>query len=128
MTKYYFIRDGKKQGPFSKEELSRQLISTKTLIWFHPLDNWTRLSDITELSGLIQSKESRSVKSRLDFFSVMVGISISIVIFLLWNTIERNALEFTPVTTAIPPADLHRDIAASAFDSDVDFDIVMRRL
>ena len=128
MTQYYFIKDGNKKGPFSKEELSRQAISPETLVWFHPLDNWTRLSDITDLSGLIQSKESRSVKSRLDFFSVMVGISISLVIFLLWNTIERTAFdERTPVTTTIPPADLHRDIAASAFDSDVDFDMYVEK-
>ena len=128
MTQYYFIKDGNKKGPFSKEELSRQAISPETLVWFHPLDNWTRLSDITDLSGLIQSKESRSVKSRLDFFSVMVGIGISIVIFLLWNTIERTGFgERTPATTAALPAELQRDIAAIAIDSDVDFDMYVEK-
>tara|TARA_B110000967_G_scaffold208495_1_gene260931 strand:- start:336 stop:857 length:522 start_codon:yes stop_codon:yes gene_type:complete len=112
------------EGPFLKEDSSRQAILPKTLIWFHPLDNWTRLSDITELSGLIQSKKSRSVKSRLDSFSVVVDIVISIVIFALWNTRERKASdERTPVTTAMLPADLQRDIAVIAFDSDVDFDM-----
>ena len=128
MTQYYFIKDGKKQGPFSKEELSHQAISPETLIWFHPLDNWTRLSDITELGGLIQSKESRGVKSRLDFFSVIVGIVISIVISALWNSIDRKAVDArTPVTTTILAADLQRDIAAIAFDSDVDFDMYVEK-
>jgi len=126
--KYYFADNGNKKGPFSKGELSLKPISSETLIWFHPLDNWTRLSEIPELSSLIQPTVKKNVKSRLDPLSIFIGIGISVAAFALWNAIEFTSVDETlAITSPMAIADLRRDIAAIAFESDVDFDMYVEK-
>lgn len=55
MNKYYFT-DGKKEfGPFSKDELRNSDISRKTKVWCYGMDDWTKLSDVPELSDVVNS-------------------------------------------------------------------------
>ena len=61
MSDYYFIQDGIQKGPFSKGELSRQPISFETLIWFHPLDDWTCLSDLSDIDRTDKNKKRKTV-------------------------------------------------------------------
>lgn len=49
--KYFYIEEGKQNGPFLKEELTGK-ISPETLIWYEGLDNWKKASEIHELLNL----------------------------------------------------------------------------
>jgi hypothetical protein len=52
----YFYNDGKEKfGPFTLDELKEQNLSRDTKVWFYGLNNWEPLSDIEELSSLINS-------------------------------------------------------------------------
>lgn len=52
----YFYTDGKEKfGPYSKEELINQPISRTTKVWCHGMDNWTELSQVSELSNVCYS-------------------------------------------------------------------------
>ena len=54
--KQFFYTDGKETfGPFSEIELKRENLSRDTKVWFYGLDDWTSLSEIAELSAVINS-------------------------------------------------------------------------
>jgi len=127
MTKYYFIKNGKKQGPFSKEELSRQLISTKTLIWFHPLDDWTRLSDIPELSDIDLMAVNKKDKKSINVWALMIGMSILISIVQFWPSSGNKGPYSKPDANSAASPDAYRQISSSAIDSDIDFDMYVEK-
>lgn len=52
MKKYYFIIKGKKEGPFSLDEITKLDINKNTLIWCNGLNDWTEFQYVTELSDL----------------------------------------------------------------------------
>ena len=126
MTKYYCIQKGKRQGPFSKEELSRQLISAKTLIWFHPLDDWTRLSDIPELSDVGLMAVDKKEKKSINVWALMIGMSILIsIVQFLPTLVDKD-------TSASSKPEYYytynyNQISTSAIDSDVDFDMYVEK-
>ena len=127
MTKYYFIKNGKKQGPFSKEELSRQLISAKTLIWFHPLDDWTRLSDIPELSDIDLMAVNKKDKKSINVWALMIGMSILISIFQFWPSSGNKGPYSKPDANSAASPDAYRQISSSAIDSDIDFEMYVEK-
>ena len=125
MTQYYFIHDGKKQGPFSKEILSRKRLSAQTLVWFHTLENWTPLSDIPELSEIGYADPVEGKKPL--FQTVMVCIAIVIVVFQFWPRLGGNDFFPAPSGSNDSSRDLYKKISSSAFDSDVDFDMYLEK-
>lgn len=54
MKKYFYVHEGKSNGPFSKEELVKN-INPETLIWFEGLTKWVKASEIPELLSIAQS-------------------------------------------------------------------------
>jgi hypothetical protein len=127
MTQYYFIKDGNKQGPFSKEELSRQPISSKTLIWFHPLDDWTRLSDLPELSNIDRMTANEKKEKPFNVLTAMIGLFILISIVQFWPSSGSNDSDSKDVANSLSSSDLYRQVSSSSFDSDVDFDIYVEK-
>lgn len=53
MTQYYIVADGRKEGPFSIEDLASRNITADTLVWRAGLDNWLKASELPELSAII---------------------------------------------------------------------------
>ena len=49
MKKYFYIRNGQKQGPFSLEEMRTQCITPETMVWFAGLEEWTAARNVAEL-------------------------------------------------------------------------------
>ena len=66
MKKYYIIKNDKKFGPYSIDELEKNIINSDTLVWFNGLDDWTKAGEITELKSLI-SIEPPPMPSRSKF-------------------------------------------------------------
>lgn len=55
MNKYFYTDGKEKYGPYSKEELRNQPISRTTKVWCYGMDKWTELSDVPELSIVLNS-------------------------------------------------------------------------
>ena len=127
MTKYYFIKNDKKQGPFSKEELSRQPISAKTLVWFYPLDDWTLLSDIPELSDIdrMAANEKKEKKS-INVWALMIGMSILISIVQFLPTLVEKDASVSSKPEYYYTYEYHQ-ISTNVIDSDVDFDMYVEK-
>lgn len=126
MTKYYFIKNGKKQGPFSKEELSRQPISAKTLVWFHPLDDWTLLSDLPELCDIDRMAANKKKEKPINIWAVMIGLSILISIVQFWPSSGNKDASASSKPEYYYTYEYHQ-ISTSAIDSDVDFDMYVEK-
>lgn len=54
MKKYYLIINGKKEGPFSENELLSLDINKSTLIWYNGLNDWQEIQYVSELNEHIQ--------------------------------------------------------------------------
>lgn len=50
---YYIILNGSQLGPYSKEELSLQGITSETLVWHEGLPEWVKANTVPELSDLL---------------------------------------------------------------------------
>lgn len=55
MTKYFFLKAGKKIGPLTKEELSKEDLTRNTKIWYYGIKDWTEIKKITELDDITNS-------------------------------------------------------------------------
>lgn len=53
MKEFYIVIDGKKEGPFSFDDLQKQDIHKNTLVWHYGLEDWTEAQNINELSELL---------------------------------------------------------------------------
>lgn len=129
MKKYYFIHGGMKCGPFTKEELRNERISHNTLVWFHPLKDWLKASDVEELSDVY--KENISVKKKNKFL-IFAGMSLLLLFVYLTSAkfllIEETGDSSTKnVVKKNPSPDLYNQISSSSFDSDVDFNIYVEK-
>jgi len=52
----YFFHDGNEQyGPFTLEELKEKSIKRETRVWKSGLRDWTRASELPELSSLFEN-------------------------------------------------------------------------
>ena len=52
MKEYYFSNGDEKFGPFSLDQLKRQNVSRDSLVWCEGMADWTRASEIKELSSM----------------------------------------------------------------------------
>lgn len=135
MRKYFYADDKEKFGPFSEEELKRENLSRDTKIWFYGLDDWTLLSNIEELSSVLNSippdlpasgslpKEIKttvsvvhppqptSSKKKVVYWAIGVVVVLfvcSMIYIKLPNTNDD---------------DLHEAISANSFETDFDFQV-----
>lgn len=46
--KYYIIKDRKKVGPLTAEQINEEQLFEDSLIWFEGLDNWKKCSEVKE--------------------------------------------------------------------------------
>ena len=53
MKKYFYIRNGQKQGPFTLEQMRLQNITPETMVWYPGLEEWTAARHIVELSPVL---------------------------------------------------------------------------
>jgi hypothetical protein len=52
----YYLHDGHIQtGPFSVEELKKQLVKPSTLVWYEGIGEWTKAGELEELKGLFKA-------------------------------------------------------------------------
>lgn len=56
MKKYFYIRNGQKQGPFSLEEMRTQCITPETMVWFAGLEEWTAARNLEELKPFLAAE------------------------------------------------------------------------
>lgn len=54
MKKYYYIENEIQKGPFTIEELSKENIHLKTLLWTEGMENWEEAKKIIELKEIIK--------------------------------------------------------------------------
>jgi hypothetical protein len=52
MKKYFTHDETNQKGPFTAEELKSQGITTRTMIWYDGLEEWTEAGNITELKDV----------------------------------------------------------------------------
>ena len=55
MNKYFYTDGKEKYGPYSKEELRNKPISGTTKVWCYGMDKWLELSQVPELSNVLNS-------------------------------------------------------------------------
>ena len=51
--KYFSVKDGTRQGPYTVEELAMQRLSPDTLVWTRGMPDWAEAQTVPELSGAI---------------------------------------------------------------------------
>lgn len=51
--KYFIVKDGTRQGPYTVEELAMQRLSPDTLVWTRGMPDWAEAQTVPELSGAI---------------------------------------------------------------------------
>ena len=56
MKKYFYSNDNQKNGPYSFEELQNENIKKETLIWYEGMDDWTKASDLDEMTPILELK------------------------------------------------------------------------
>ena len=56
MKKYFYLKNEKKIGPLSLEELSDADVNKDTLVWFQGLEDWTPMHQVKELKSILNSK------------------------------------------------------------------------
>ena len=116
MRQYYYIQNNERYGPFSYEEMCTKQFESNVKIWYKGLPNWTDISNVPELSHLIQSKKSifldiRCCKKRENKRIIYLA---GIIIILIWGGILGGRW--------IKDKIQYRHIVRSAYvDPDVDF-------
>jgi hypothetical protein len=55
MKYFFYIKNGEKIGPFTKQALQAENIERNTLVWFPKLKDWTELSRVEELGDLVKA-------------------------------------------------------------------------
>lgn len=120
MEEYYIYVDGKQEGPFTLEQLTKFSISTKTLIWFEGQSDWKPINEIDELKVLLKSvpppiREAFQVSQQIpneqenelsveDSYKTILGLSknnfyaisgiiILVIIVLVFNSYQKNSQE-----------------------------------
>lgn len=147
MKKYFYTDGISKFGPFSKDELKKQNISLTTKIWYYGLDEWTELSNVSELvdilclippelnsSDLIQKTQSdsdrkiiRTIKTKKDIhiknYSLLSKVKWLILIFMIILVpiiVYFNSNKQTD-------ADIYNEIVANSYDSNREFDMYIEK-
>lgn len=145
--KKYFYNDGKEKfGPFTLDELKEQNLSRDTKVWFYGLNNWKPLSDIEELSSLINSippllKKSESEMVNTDNSNYKKN-DLHEKVDDTKKTKRKNGLKtFSVIFTVLAVIifigyisiknqsdnKLYASIASSSYESDVDFNFYVEK-
>lgn len=148
----YFYTDGKeKYGPYSKEELRNQPISRTTKVWCYGMDKWTELSQVPELSNILNSippelnatpsieKKSSTVKPKnetepiqkvepktqpskeIKESSTFSKWVISIIVVIIISLFGYAVIQNQSEVNQ------YNEIAANSYDSDEDFDMYVQK-
>lgn len=147
MSKYFYTDGKEKYGPYSVEELSSQPISRTTKVWRYGMDKWTELSQVPELSNVLNSippdlSSKRSVKEKPNKSETepvqnsetktqpppkiekssslskwLIGIIAVILVSLFAYKLIQNQTEVNQ----------YDEIAANSYDSDEDFDMYVQK-
>jgi flagellar basal body-associated protein FliL len=145
MSKYFYQQDKTQFGPFSKDELNKQPLERRTLVWRYGLEQWTPISELPELDDIVQrippeleqvsissSKEpsklensSRKVKTDytipilvLVIVAFVALIIITAVVARSRNNDDENDSEEAERKNFI---EKYEEVVANSFGSDVDF-------
>jgi len=149
MSKYFYTDGREKYGPFSKEELSNQNISHTTKVWCYGMDKWTELSQIPELSHVLNSippelnskpsKEEVSITPKPEIEPIedketKTQLSkekkksssfskwlIAIIVVILISLFTYSVIQNQT------DVNQYNEIAANSYDSDEDFDIYVQK-
>ena len=54
MKKYFYSNENQKNGPYSFEELKDENIKNETLIWYEGLEDWTKASNLNEMTPILE--------------------------------------------------------------------------
>jgi len=137
MDKYFYSDGIEKFGPYSKEELRSQNISRTTKVWCFGMDKWMELSEVPELSNIVNSippelqkrnyateashktettpvKESNNYSSFTKYLTLVIVV---IIISIFTYTALRNQSEVTQ----------YNEIVSNSYDSDEDFDMYVQK-
>lgn len=76
--KYYIVRNGKQEGPYSIQELKQIVLYPNTLIWYNSFQEWKTLKDIPELKDLITNEVPPPVPQEVQNVSVETNNAIQI--------------------------------------------------
>tara|TARA_B110000037_G_scaffold216182_1_gene274774 strand:- start:695 stop:1468 length:774 start_codon:yes stop_codon:yes gene_type:complete len=137
MDKYFYSDGIEKFGPYSKEELRSQNISRTTKVWCFGMDKWMELSEVPELSNIVNSippelqirnyateashktettpvKESNNYSSFTKYLTLVIVV---IIISIFTYTVFRNQSEVTQ----------YNEIVSNSYDSDEDFDMYVQK-
>lgn len=141
----YFYTDGKdKFGPFSKDELKHQQIKRSTKVWYFGLENWTEISELSDLNDVVSSippeinflkvpvenvkqdsKEKPTEKTnqknpnpkKSNAMKWILGfVSLIVISYIIFKS-TRNQTD----------ANLHQEIAACSYNGDADFNIYVKK-
>ena len=136
--KKYFYSDGlDKYGPFLKEELKGENLSSKTKVWCLGMDNWVELINVPQLSDVLdsltqdeipQDSEDQQItesiqpiyrkndlnkveKNKFDFFNVRYALIVLVlaIAFFSYSAIKRHS-----------NAKMYNEIVLNSFDGDFD--------
>lgn len=70
MKKYFILKDEKRIGPLSFDDLKAKHIDSSTLIWFDGEPQWKKAGQIKELRELF--KQSQKSSSIIKFFKHLI--------------------------------------------------------
>lgn len=143
MSKYFYLDGIKKTGPFSTHELRNQPISRSTKIWCYGMDNWTKLSEIPELTDVTTSfppdlnsnniiaegNEGNPAISQLKYNrlsrikapsnkgKLLLGVIVVIFIsFFVYSSIRNQS-----------DVNLYNEIVANSYESDENFEVYIEK-
>lgn len=97
-TEYYYITDGKSQGPYNKEALKVLGVDGETLVWRAGLPDWVKASDLDELKYLFADNSAFGTYAEMPsdpYFAMIGGERVGP--FSIEGLIERGLKRDTPV-------------------------------
>jgi hypothetical protein len=151
MSKYFYTDGKEKYGPYSKEELRNQPISRTTKVWCYGMDKWTELSQVAELSNVLNSippelnttpsieKESSTVEPKTETepiqkvepkthpskeikkSSTFSKWVIAIIVVIIISLFGYAVIQNQSEVNQ------YNEIAANSYDSDEDFDMYVQK-
>ena len=147
MSKYFYTDGKEKYGPYSIEELNSQPIYRTTKVWCYGMDKWTELSQVPELSNVLNSippelsskrpKEENpnkpktesiqnsettiqppiEIKKSSSLSKWLIGIIAIILVSLFAYKLIQNQLDVNQ----------YDEIVANSYDSEEDFDMYVQK-
>jgi hypothetical protein len=146
MSKYYYLHGIGKRGPFSKEELAKELLSRDTLIWYYGLNDWTKLSKLSELKHLaysippalklkddlvehniisgkdqkkggVSATTAQKVANRSNAFRWVIGIASIVFVIFVFRFSEQTDVDM----------ELYNKISSNAYQAEEDFGMYVEK-